>query len=306
MIAHLNYARPSALLLIATIGLSSVGTGCNRSSDPEAIGVHTAADIENTLPLSAVSTQLLDAGAGPRERMDVTAPSGAAQQVTLTVHHDMTQQVDDQPPQHFLTPDITIPLTATAGPRRVDLVFGTVTSTDPALTKKLRPISGINAGLVADANGAITDFRLTTNRDTPSDARSAVELGLALAISQTIAFPSEPIGPGAVWMIHRQVAGRIPLEQTTRATLISRDDGVLRIEVGIVQHPKASTVERSKRSASADRGDAINGSGVVVVDRRLPLPVSGAVTVDGVRFYRESDSSMQLRQTTATSVTWQP
>jgi hypothetical protein len=293
------------LLLAVCVGVAALWVaGCAQSASIDGVAQIAGA---NTLPVPPVTTELINPGVMPRARCDTTATLGAAQHVTLTVRKNMRQQVDGQPDEHFATPDVTIPLTATAAVGEIGLVIGTATSSDPALTADLAAAAGSRAALLTDDRGSVTAFRLDTTDPAEPEARAALQRGLAMAIEQQIVFPDAAIGPGAVWQIHRHVPGRVPLEQITTATLLSHADGVLRIQVRLEQRVATDLIvaaDHNTTDAPRPADQPIVGIGTVTVDRGLPLPVQGDIAIDGDRVYRDSAATVQLRQTTAIRVRW--
>lgn len=300
--------RSGALLWVMCIGVAAVmAAGCGRAGTIAGTPQMTGSA---TLPVPEVTTQLLSAGTAPRARLDGTAAAGVRQKVTLSVQKDMRQLVAGQPEERFVTPDVTIPLTATANTGRIVLLLGIATSSDAILSAELALAAGVHAALVTDSHGSVTAFGLGAAERTGPEAREALERCLAQAIEQLIVFPATPIGDGAQWLIRRQVPGRVPLEQTTRATLLSHTGGVLRVQVSIEQRVADTMVVTADRSASsaasgsADLDNPIRGNGVFVIDQRLPLPVSGDIAIEGDRFYRAPDDTVQLSQITAIRVRW--
>ena len=74
-------ARGGALLWVVCVGMAvAVATGCSRSDTVDGVA-RIAGD--NTFPMPPVTTQLLDAGAAPRVRLDAAASIGAPQQTQL-------------------------------------------------------------------------------------------------------------------------------------------------------------------------------------------------------------------------------
>ncbi|NUS42757.1 MAG: hypothetical protein HOQ24_03545 [Mycobacteriaceae bacterium] len=295
--------RGWVLLLAAAVGVTGALAGCGRSDRTATVAAQVTELNRNTVALPAVSIELLQPGAGPLVHYTAAPRKPAAQQVTVHVHRDMQQQVGERTPQHFLTPDVTLGLRATSVAHGVELQLGEVSSSEPALTGKLGAVAGARAAVATDRNGSPTAFTLITDTETDGDVRTSLERCLTDVMAQAMPMPDAPIGKGAVWVVHRKVPGRLPLEQVTRATLTSVADGHLRVELRITENVVTSRhIERAGIAPAPD--DPVHGTGFLVIDPALPLPLNGAVSIAGTRTYRDHAGTLQVRQATMTSVHW--
>ncbi|WP_330181984.1 hypothetical protein OHB26_37545 [Nocardia sp. NBC_01503] len=300
--------RSGVLLLVLAVTLSAFGVGCSDGS--EAIAETDSAEPlglgkEVTMPIAAVTTTVLDPGAEPRATLRPALEPDSTQQVTLSTDHHIEQQIGTQAVRDISPPAVTIPLTARAGSDGVELTLGTVTSPDPALAKALLPADGSHAGFDISELGAITALRLTPKPATPDVARAALEQAFYQAVYQSIAFPDDPVGEGAIWTVRQQVSGSVPLEQVTTATLTHRDGNLLTIELDVTQTPKSTVWHLPNEAGQLEIMDYLmHGTGVITVDLGLPLPVSGSVQVGGKQSYRDPNSAVTLSQTLRTQVQW--
>ncbi|MBL1077824.1 hypothetical protein JK358_25810 [Nocardia sp. 2] len=291
------------------LALSAFGTGCSDGSETtvEGDGADPLVGIgrEVTVPISAVTTTVLEYGAEPRAALRPEVAPGVTQQVTLRTDHHIEQQINAQAVRDFSPPAITIPLTAQAGDDDIELTLGTVTSPDPALAKALLPADGSRAGFDISELGAITALRLAPKPATSDAARAALEQAFYQAVYQSITFPDEPVGVGAVWTVRQQVSGSVPLDQVTTATLTHREGSLLTIRLNVVQTPKTTVWQLPNQAGQLEIVDYLmHGAGDITVDLGLPLPVSGSVEVGGNQTYRDPNSAVTLRQTLRTQVQW--
>ncbi|WP_233225115.1 hypothetical protein [Nocardia sp. MDA0666] len=303
-------ARSGVLLMVLAVTLSALGVGCSDGTEAtsDAEVEPSGFGKEVTLPISAAVATLVTPGEEPHSQLRPAVRPGTSQQVTLRTDHHLEQQIYDGLPNDFSSPTIEIPLTAHAGRDGVDLTVGTATSPDPTLAEQLLHADGSHVGFVMSDAGAITRLSLTTTPDTPEAARAALERALVQVVYHSLTFPAEPVGPHAVWTVHQQVVGDLqPNEanQVTTATLTRREGNVLTIALDITQTPKSTEWQLPNNTGSLDIVNYVmRGTGTIVVDLGLPLPVAGSVTIDGGLVYRESHSGGLLRQDISTRVQW--
>lgn len=306
---------PSGTALVAaTLSLSILVAGCSGGdaapASPDAVG---AASDEVTVPVTAATTEIVDAGSEPRAVVQFRPPQGTRQQAQLVTTATVKQQIDEQAPQDFSSPQLTMPLTAlvtqgatdNAPATTIDLTLGNLDTPDDATDELLAPATNSHAGFTMNLSGAITALRLRPDPDAENKARSMIEQAFYQAVYRTVAFPDQPIGVGAVWTIRQQVMSAVALDQLTTATLVARDGDRLTVDVRVVQNPKSPVFELPNGAGTLNVDSyALQGSGTVVVDLRSPLPVEGSVTVEGTQSYSDPADSMRLRQTTSESVRW--
>ncbi|MVU82121.1 hypothetical protein GPX89_33395 [Nocardia sp. ET3-3] len=257
------------------------------------------------MPIEAVTTTITDPGAEPRSPLRRAYEIGTTQQVTLSTDHHIEQQINNQALRDISPPGMTIPLTAQAGREGIDLTLGNVSSPDPALAKALLPADGSQVGFDVNELGAITALKLNPKPATSDTARAALEQSFYQAVYQSIAFPEDAVGVGAVWTVRQQVSGSVPLEQVTTATLTARDGNLCTIELNVVQTPKSTVWHLPNEAGQLEIVDYLmHGTGTITVDLGLPLPVSGSVQVGGNQTYRDPRSAVTLHQTLRTEVQW--
>jgi len=293
--------------MVLAVALSTMAVACGEVTEPrtEAEVEPSALDQEITMPIAAVVTTVLQPGAEPRELLRRSFAVGNSQQVTLQTNHHLEQQINNQPPHDFSPPAVTIPLTAQTGPDGVDLTLGTATSSDPDLAQQLQSADGSHAGFAMSEVGAITALRMTSAPNTSEAARAAIEQAFYQAVYQSIAFPANAVGEGAVWTVHQRVSSDVPLNQVTTATLTRRAGNLLTIDLDVVQTPTSKVWDLPNSAGSLDILDyAMHGTGTITVDLDLPLPVSGMITVGGRQSYRDPRSAVLLCDHTSTQVQW--
>ncbi|KAA0023205.1 hypothetical protein [Spelaeibacter cavernicola] len=299
--------RLRMLVLATALTVATLVAGCADTSDPvtgEGDSTESAGE-EVTVPISAVTTSLVDPGNEPREVLGPRVAPDASQQVTLRTDFRVQQQIDDLPNQDFSAPPLAIPLTAALGNEGIGMTLGKVTTPDAALAKDLGPSAGSHAGLTVDPFGAVTALRIRPSAKAVDNARSAIEQALYQAVFLAVAFPKDPVGAGAVWTIRQQITGGVTLDQVTTATLQERDGNRLTIGLDVSQTPKAPVWNLPNGAGMLDiDAYASHGSGKVTLDLSLPLPVDGSVTIGGSQDLRDPKTSTRLRQTTSNLVQW--
>jgi hypothetical protein len=295
------------MLMVLAVALSALGAGCSNRAEatgdadvePSALGK------EVTVPISVAQTTVVSPGTEPRAELRPAYTIGTDQQVTLRTDHHIVQQINAQAERDFSPPAVTIPLTARTSRDGVDLTLGSATSSDPALARQLQSVDGSHAGLEVSRLGAITALRLAPKPATPDAARAALEQAFYQAVYQSIAFPTEPVGVGAVWTVHQQVSTTIALDQVTTATLTRRDGNLLTIRLEVTQTPQTTVWDLPNNAGSLDIIDYLmHGAGIITVDLGLPLPVSGSVIVGGRQSYQDPHSAVVLRQNISTQIQW--
>ncbi|MGW4481615.1 hypothetical protein [Rhodococcus triatomae] len=289
--------------------VSAVALAAACSSDDGSSSASPETTKETTVPISAVTTSVVDAGAEPRSRMTFAPPPGAPQQVVMTSRSDIFQQIADQPQQNLSTPEVTMPLTAVSSSPdpalSVDLTLGAMTSPDSRLQDSLASSEGSKAGLSIQPNGAITALRITPAAESEDIARSAIEQAFYQAVYRGIAFPDAEIGVGAVWTMQQQVMSGMALRQVTTATLREVAGNRLTVDVSITQEPEARVWHLPADAGTLNIDTFVmSGSGTLVVDLEAPLPVDGSVTVGGEQTYSDPNSTTRLRQATTNTVRW--
>lgn len=293
-----------------TATLAAVALAAACSTNDGAASAPAEMTKETTVPISAITTALVDPGTEPRQRTVLAPPIGAEQRVVMTSRSDIFQQIGDQPQRDLSTPEVTMPLTATvAAPAdpalSVDLTLGELRSTDPTLQGVLASSAGSLAGLTVHPSGAVTALRITPAPDSRNIARSAIEQAFYQAVYRGVAFPDDAIGVGAVWTMQQQVMSGMVLNQVTTATLRAREGDRLTVDVSVTQTPASPAWELPGDTGTLSIDTfTMAGTGTLVIDLRSPLPVDGSVTVSGEQTYTDPNSTTRLRQATTNIVRW--
>ena len=275
--------------------------GGSQDAPPETT---TPPSNEISIAVPDVTTAVLDAGSEPRAVV-APAPNGDEQNVTLVTESDVLQSIGAQPRQDFSSPQLTMPLTATADGTTIDMTLGRLTTPDGTLQAGLGPTENSAAGLDLTANGAVTTLRIDPAPDSTDIARSAVEQALNQAVYRAIAFPVEPIGTGARWTITQEIESGIPLRQITTVTLTDLTDSVATLDVSVAQSPIGDVWELPDQQGTLQIASfEMTGTGTLPIDLTRPLPVSGSITVAGEQVYRDANSETTLFQSTSNSVAW--
>ncbi|MEO7078417.1 MAG: hypothetical protein ABIY38_05945 [Rhodococcus sp. (in: high G+C Gram-positive bacteria)] len=291
--------------LAAVAAIAALMTACTSSGEDTSAATSSSPTSGVSLPVTPVTTTLLDPGAEPRST--VTSVRSGDQTVQLSTRSAVTQQIDDQAVQDFSTPELTLPLTATDmdSSDTVNLRVGKATSADQRLTDALAPAEGSAAGLTMTDAGAVTALTITPSDESQDSARAAIEQALNQAVYRSVSYPDAEIGVGAVWTVEQQVISGVTLNQVTTATLRSRDGDRLTIDLRIDQTPESTTLELPDNAGSlAIDSYTMTGTGTLEVDAGKPLPLSGEVTVGGKQQYSDPEGSTVLRQDISDTVRW--
>lgn len=308
-----KFPRAGSCLFAATLSLTTLIAGCGSGDEHAGSENIEATSNEVTVPVTAVTSTLVEPGSEPRSKVLLRPRPGTTQQAVLTTDAQVFQQIDDQAPRDFSTPQLAIPLEAsvsevistTTPHMTVDLTLGPVATPDATLADVLEPVAGSHAGLTISPSGAITALRLEPAPDAKNAARAAVEQALYQAVYRAVSFPEDDIGVGAAWTIRQQVMSGIALDQITTATLTARDGNLLTVDLQMTQTPQSSVWELPNNAGSLHVDSyVLQGSGTITVDLGLPLPVAGTLTVGGDQAYSDPAGTSRLRQSMTYRVQW--
>lgn len=299
-----------ALVAAAALSVVLAVAACGTDTDTPATEELTPSTTAVTLPVSDVTTTLVDPGAEPRAVI-VAEPSQDQQSATLTTESTIVQQIDAAAPQDFSTPALTMPMTATSSETQgadtldIAMTLGAATTPDATLQASLSPTEGSSARLTTTASGAVTALTIDPSPDARDIARSAVEQALSQAVYRAVPFPAEPVGVGASWTVTQEVVSGISLKQTTTVTLKALDDGVATVDVAVEQSPEDPVWQLPDNQGTLNiESFVMTGQGELRIDPSKPLPLGGTVTVGGDQIYRDANSQTTLKQTTGNTVTW--
>ncbi|NLE81068.1 MAG: hypothetical protein GX610_16085 [Rhodococcus sp.] len=311
-------SRTGSCLVALTLSLATLITSCSDDTGSGEAGAHPdSPPSEVTVPISASEVDVITDGAEPREVVRHQPPADATQDAVLTTSSQISQQIDDQPPQDFSTPELTLPLSAEVADvdaddqsadtdlHTVELTIGDAATPDATLDGQLSPSEGSGVDLTVQPNGAVTALRIQPAEDAPDVARSAIEQAFYQAVYRTLPFPETPIGIGAQWTVRQQVTSGITLDQTTTATLTAREGNRLTIDFVVDQKPRSSVwnLEGDSGALNIDRY-VMTGTGSMTIELDKPLPVTGTVTVGGEQRYSDPEGTTQLMQTITNRVEW--
>lgn len=293
---------------LAALALTTALTACSGSDQAAPPAPPSGGEI--TVPVTAATVEVLDSGSEPRETIRTTLPIGTTQSASLITSTTVSQSIDQQPAQDFSSPEITIPVSAVVSaddPNSVvDLTLNAMTSPDATLQAALGGAEGSQAGLSMTSAHAITALRLNPSPDAANAARAAIEQALAQAVYRTVAFPDDPVGVGARWVIRQQVSSEILLDQDTTVTLTARDGNRLSLAVDVSQTPQNQvwTLAGDAGTLNIDQY-VMAGSGTFTIDTSLPVPVEGQITVGGDQAYSDPVSSSVIRQNISSRMRWE-
>ncbi|CAH0295729.1 hypothetical protein SRABI91_04369 [Rhodococcoides fascians] len=292
--------------------------GCS-SGDPDPAPEQTPSSNEVTIAVTPTTTTVVDPGSEPRRALtfDSSDTDAQNQSVDLTTTSTVQQQINAAAPQDFSSPELTVPLTASASDTvpdedassgattSVELTIGAATSPDAGLTDALSASDGSTARLARTDSGAITALHITPADDALDTARAAIERSLNAAVYRSIDFPDAEVGVGAVWTVDQQVLSGITLNQRTTVTLRALDGDRATLDVAITQTPESSVWNLPDNAGTLNIASyTFTGAGTLDVDLSRPLPVGGAITAGGEQMYTDPDSTTVLRQTVGDSITW--
>lgn len=295
--------RPAAVLPALLVPVL-VLAGCSSSAAPDPGGA-TASTAAIAQP--PVLVAVTDPGAEPRAVLSHATPTGTTQLVQLSTTSQVRQTVGTDPQQDLATPDLTLPLTATAPQDgAVALTLGPPTASDPILTSALVPAEGSAAGLTVQRSGAVDELRLTPADGLEDSARAAVEQGLRQAVQLAPVLPADAVGVGAAWTATQVIDSLgLQLDQVTTTTLTAVRGSTLSLTVEITQTPQTSTWTLPDGGGTLNvEAYPVTGSGTLTVDTAQLLPTAGTITLGGDQVYSDPASGLRLQQTVRSSVTW--
>ncbi|NLG55168.1 MAG: hypothetical protein GX542_05910 [Rhodococcus sp.] len=296
---------------MAATFMGAVLAGCGGSTDDAPASASVPGEI--TVPVSAATVELVDAGAEPRSPISYTLSPGTTQRTTFTSEAKVSQQIDIQNVQDFSSPEITLTLdsqirdnTDDAEAAIVDFTIADASSPNEPLNSALENSHGSGAGLTIQPNGSVTALRLRPADAATDLARSAIEQALHQSVYRTVVFPTQPVGIGAQWTVRQQVVSGIALEQTMTVTLVERDGDRVTVEYTLTQAPKTDTwvLPQEAGTLQIKQYETV-GTGRAVVDLGQPLPLDGDASIAGEQLYTDPDGVAALRQTTNNTVRWE-
>lgn len=313
-------AAACALTLLAGCSSADNDGADNGGADNGAAADQSGSANEVTIAVTPTTTTVVESGAEPRRALRFDTVDADPQNVELVTTSTVQQQIDNDAPQDFSSPELTVPLTATTSTRAaddqnedassgaarsIDLTIGAATSPDDSLRDALSASNGSTARLGSTESGAITALHITPSDAALDTARAAIERSLTAAAYRSIDFPATPIGVGAQWTVEQQVLSGITLDQTLTVTLRTLDGDRAGLDVSITQTPASSVWNLPDNAGSLNIDSyTFDGTGTLDIDLTRPLPVGGSITADGEQMYTDPDSTTVLRQTVGDSITW--
>ncbi|GAB19318.1 hypothetical protein GOEFS_081_00070 [Gordonia effusa NBRC 100432] len=235
----------------------------------------------NLLPITPASVGVSNLGGQPRELLAASPNTTAAQQVTITTT-STEERASGRTEQ-----TVTMPITARIGcddPTNVEMTLGEVTSPDVVLADDLKAERNSLAGMSIGPGSAPISLRIAPPDAASSQARSAVEQALVQALQHSIRLAQVPVGVGAVWKSTRTITGAATTTQTIEATLRSRKDDVVVLDVTVDETPvnDVFAVPGTNQTLRIKRY-TMTGKGTITMDLHRALPSSGSITMTGAR-----------------------
>lgn len=236
---------------------------------------------ESSPPPSAddIELELVDPGEGPGRVLTLDLLQGDESNTTMSmtttsytngqVLLELPMEIDIHTEVTQASPELnTIRTTFT----RIDLDSADLPAEVVDQVKaELDPVKGLAIVNGVDASGAILSTEYSIAGTAPPTARQLVEQFATIG-TVSVAYPTEPIGVGAVWTITQRVdSGIVPVDQVTTYTLEELDDGNIRLGVGI-----DGMIEPSI-SGGAPEG-TVSGEGEINTSLQYYSPTSSTAT----------------------------
>ncbi|MDO4685109.1 MAG: hypothetical protein Q4A92_01055 [Corynebacterium sp.] len=259
----------------------------------------------------AVKVTLSSEGSGEKQTLRFR-PSAADQQSTLVIDdgfHQTTSNGDETPEE---THTMTLPVTASAADsdgRKVTLVVGTPTYSDPALNSELESAKDFTVTWQGQDTGRISSLAFSAPPNATDTARAATERFLQHVINLPVVFPEEKVGQGAKWDVESRVSGGSTLLQTTSYTVTSIQNNHVELDVTVEQRPAVGALPVTGPNGEA-MGDltvldaTTKSNGTLNIDLDKPLPEGDVQFTTTVKYGGESD--VTVTQTATTRVQYQP
>ncbi len=301
------------VLVAAALACGTLGACSNSApatTPPPTTTGSTASAVTVSVP--AVTVSVTNAGAEPRTVLTGQTRPETAQQVTLTTSSAINQAIGTNPPADQSSPDVTLPLTATAhGPsdaptHTVGLTIGTPSSPDATLAAALAKAKGSTSNLLVGPDGAVKQLVLDPPAELSDAARSAVEQALRQAIQFALVLPSTPVGPGAGWTVSQQIDSLgLSLRQDLVFTLTQLRGSTLDLDVALTQTPLTPvwTLPNDQGTLNVDSYKTAGG-GTLRVDLTKPVPVDGRVQLSGDQVFSRPKDGLKLAQHVSNGVSW--
>ncbi|MBD8507773.1 hypothetical protein HT102_14890 [Hoyosella sp. G463] len=292
------------LVLAATAALPAA---CASSSDDA--GEAPAERVTVTLPVPPTTVTLLDPGAEPRGELAYQFAHGTESEHLVTARSTIAQVLGGDPEQDFSRPEVTLPLTARIGAsnamgQNVTLTVGAATSPDENTRSALDDAPGSEATLRISPSGAVHELTLSPSPQSNDTAREALEHAMFQTVYGVGVMPSEPVGPGARWLIEQPIESATDIVQSTTVTLLERTGNRIVLDVSVNQQPSLEYFDTPGAGRLLVDTFSSNGSGRITIDLAQPLPISGQVEVRGEQQYSDPATGFTLQQTTGMALTW--
>lgn len=284
-LGQVKIRRLVPVLIAAGLALA----GCGSDPAPETTPVN----------LETPTVALVDAGDGPGDVIRY-ADDGAEQNAKIVITQGFTQRAEGagaDPSADSTTPDtrlempVTVDVDGSGAERSATATVGTPFGSNAGLNEDIATAEGFVAQWRSDDTGLMRDLAIGAPEKATDTARAGIEAALMQWARTPVAFPSEPIGPGATWTVSTRGGEDVPTDQTLTYTLISREGDVVKLKVEVGQKPTVTELDAGDGVTAKvlDSGTETR-SGELTVDLGSPLPTEGVIDyVSTVTYGGESD-----------------
>ena len=268
----------AALLVLV---FSACGKGSSATPPPATNGPI------NMTPVAS-HVKLLKAGSGPRQLLRLQLVKGSVFDTSITLHLSIGFSIAGNTLPSRSVPAFTMGMrtvvsdvTPTAS--TIDFTFTRVDveqSGDPKVVSAMQEAGkkfiGVHARVVIDASGAVTSTGLESGGLTGTDAQQIAASFKEQSSTLSIAFPTQPVGPGARWSTTSptDVQG---LRGTETVTFVLQEISGSVVHLSIIDNevvprqgfalpglPKGASVIASRST--------ISSGGIIETDLKQPMP----------------------------------
>jgi hypothetical protein len=309
----MNHPRPwpclFAGLFLATPGL----TGQPAQTPP---AVTQPAVPRPATPQRPPVVTLLEAGAGPRQALRLRPKVGVTQVIELTVRIKMDQTLAGMamPPQKPPAIRYTMAAVVNAADEGGDITYGFEYKTGDVVDEP--GVSPLAAEMMRSALKAIEGLRgvgvmtdrgfhklVRFERPPDMDARLLPQLEeMERSIEHLVSlFPSEPVGPGAVWKVQRTIDHQgMLIRQTDVVNLVAADDDRVEVRSELSQHADPQKVEAPGMPPATLQSFEARGTRTSVLrpDRVFPEASTTDLTNDATILLQQFGGEHELQQHT--------
>lgn len=281
-----------AAFACAVLVLGFGGCGSDSADSRPDASASKAADA----PGSKTRVVVHDAGAEPRSRLRLAVAQGTNQHATMTMQMNMEMSVDGrQAPTNKVPPiqmgmAVSFPEVAKNGDVTATFKYDHLKVLGSGAMKKqmligLKPLEKVHGTVKTSATGALIDADFAIPGDMDPTMKTLLSSLKEQFANVMVPFPSEPVGVGATWTVHNEVAidgikaaadynyqllerqgDRVVLRTDYVQTYLEQDADIPTLPTGVTAH-----VHESK----------VNGAGRSEVDLTRLFPVNTEVEARG-------------------------